>query len=88
MSAHLARCLYLTKARAFGDNGDVLMRPSVYNLRSSAATLGHDDSWAVGASSPACWKWGSAHWDLHGARRPTSLARELNGNSVSIPRLR
>ena len=68
------------------------MRPSVYNLRSSATTLGHDDGyWAffarllevgVRPSGP------EVVWDLHRARRPKSPARELNGNSVSIPKLR
>ena len=38
------------------------MRSSACNLRSSAATLGHDDYRAGGAISRACWKWGSAHW--------------------------
>ena len=50
------------------------MRLSVYNLRSSAATLGHDDSGAVGASSPACWKWGSAHWAQRFSRTCTEPA--------------
>ena len=38
------------------------MRPSTCNRRNNAATLGHDDSGAVGAALPALWKWGSAHW--------------------------
>ena len=54
MSAHLERLLYFTKVRAFSDGEDLLMRPSVCNRRSSAAILGHDDSCAVWAASPAC----------------------------------
>ena len=50
--------LHINDERALcGDSGDLLMRLSLCNLRSSAATLGHDDSYAVGASSPACSKW-------------------------------
>ena len=61
ISAHLARLLYFTNARAFGDRRDLSTRPSACKRRNSAATFGHDDSGAVGAASPALWNWGSAH---------------------------
>ena len=58
----LCKAFVLYKGAGIRRRGRFIDETSVCNLRNSAATLGNNDSWTIGACWPARWQWGSAHW--------------------------